>query len=262
VIPSKEKAVGIDIDGVLNEHRRHFCDLLLRHTGKALDPDAITAIPVHTIPSSPVTAEDEYAIFNLPDYWTLMPPAPGAAAALTRLRSAGLPIRLFSNRPWPDAAKFPDASASSYWHNWHRAAPWTILLRLAETAVGRRLGGRMVLASLRARPIHSLTVRWLKQHGIPYDQLTIEQSSTHADTGASGARLDRFAVAEQASMSFFIEDNPRNAARLAPHCRRVYLIDQPYNRQQPAGFPANIVRVNNWRDLLTEVAADFQLPVS
>src|SRR5438552_6087465 len=36
----KSRILGVDIDGVLNEHRTQFCQMLADRTGKVLDPSA------------------------------------------------------------------------------------------------------------------------------------------------------------------------------------------------------------------------------
>ncbi len=63
----------IDIDGVLNRHREHFCALLQKYRGKNLKPEDITAIPVRNLTKHGITYEDEQAVLNKPEYWTNMP---------------------------------------------------------------------------------------------------------------------------------------------------------------------------------------------
>ena len=55
----KSYSIGLDIDGVLNEHRPQFCNLLFELTGKKLDPEKIKVIPVHDDPDLGVTRADE-----------------------------------------------------------------------------------------------------------------------------------------------------------------------------------------------------------
>src|SRR6266545_2115015 len=50
--------VGVDIDGVLNDHRTQFAKILKIRTNKDLDPELITRLPVHEIPGTDVTADD------------------------------------------------------------------------------------------------------------------------------------------------------------------------------------------------------------
>ena len=53
----KSYAIGVDIDGVLNKHRRHFCELLKEKADKSLDPENITTIPLHECPDIGVSRE-------------------------------------------------------------------------------------------------------------------------------------------------------------------------------------------------------------
>ena len=59
----KSHIIGIDIDGVLNDHRQHFCVLLEKNTGKKIDKEKIITIPVHECPGLGVTREDEQKVF-------------------------------------------------------------------------------------------------------------------------------------------------------------------------------------------------------
>src|SRR5438128_2260191 len=50
--------VGVDIDGVIGDHRKMFAEVLKRATGKQIDPEAITKIPVHQCRELEVTKDD------------------------------------------------------------------------------------------------------------------------------------------------------------------------------------------------------------
>jgi len=69
----KSSIIGIDIDGVLNNHRQHFCNLLLKNKNKHLDPEDIFLMPVHENKSLEISRDDERAVFNDPSYWMDMP---------------------------------------------------------------------------------------------------------------------------------------------------------------------------------------------
>jgi len=80
--------IGLDIHGVLNRHRTHFCALLRDHLDKDVDFEDIQKMPVHKCPHLDVTSSDEHAVFNLPQYWTEMPVNEEAQDALKKLRNA------------------------------------------------------------------------------------------------------------------------------------------------------------------------------
>src|SRR5689334_6905602 len=120
---------GVDIDGVLNNHRHHFCRLLKSQAAKDLDPDAITVIPVHRIPGCSVTEADEHAVFNWPVYWTEMPAVSGAAEALARLRPRVTGVWIFTNRHWPKPTTFPMGREDVYLSAWQGVPD---ILRITE----------------------------------------------------------------------------------------------------------------------------------
>ncbi len=81
-----------------------------------------------------------------------------------------------------------------------------------------------------------LTREWLRKRHIVYDVLSVE-------TGAASAVRFDYATA----YGVFVEDNLKNALRMAGGCERVFLMDHPYNRA--GDLPANIQRVRGWREI-------------
>jgi hypothetical protein len=75
-------ALGVDIDGVLNKHREHFCAILKDKLHKTLDPDSITTIPIHDCPRLGISRKDENCVFNTIEYWEQMIPDNDAARKL------------------------------------------------------------------------------------------------------------------------------------------------------------------------------------
>ena len=73
--------IGVDIDGVLNDHRAQFCNILAAETGKAVNPQTITHIPVHECTTLTdmqgqgvvVSQDEEMLVFNRVEYWRHMP---------------------------------------------------------------------------------------------------------------------------------------------------------------------------------------------
>jgi len=95
--------LGIDIDGVLNKHRDQFSLLLYEKTGRKIDPDDITVLPVHEDDTLNVKREDERLVFNDPKYWTDMPVIEDAANVIQKLRNMfNIKICIFTHRPWPE----------------------------------------------------------------------------------------------------------------------------------------------------------------
>lgn len=93
-------AVGVDIDGVLNEHCQQFCKVLKKLTKKSIRPEQITRMPVRYAGIG-VTEEDERTVFESKEYWTTMPPKAGAATELGRIRDQlGFQVHAFTWRPW------------------------------------------------------------------------------------------------------------------------------------------------------------------
>ena len=71
----KRQTIGIDIDGVLNNHRPHFCKLLNDIKQKEIQPETITRLPIHQCETLSIKVDelDAHAVFNNPDYWIKMP---------------------------------------------------------------------------------------------------------------------------------------------------------------------------------------------
>jgi len=218
--------IGLDIDGVLNCHRRHFCQLLCELRRKDIDPDRITRIPVHECEGLDVTEEDEHAVFNEPRYWTEMPAMDGAADIVRRLRNVfGYSIHIFTHRPWPHPPTFPQdrrQELAAAWGEVHRR--W----RKQPNAIKR------------------ITKQWLKKHGFPYDKLTVEQGNIHA-TDPGVRTNNRFVVSRRKQIRIFVEDDLFKARKLADICEIVFLLDHPYNQANEDQLPNNVVRVKDWK---------------
>jgi|GEM_PF-4941423 len=239
---SSTVVLGVDIDGVLNDHRTHFCRLLKSLVGKHLSPEEITVVPVHKIPNCDVTDADEAAVFNWPDYWTEMPPLREAPASLARIRASGTPVWIYTRRAWPNPRTLPQGREISYWRAWRKASWWSVCDRIGSAALLDRCGVLSYAQKLLPwHAIYRITKHWLRRHGIPYDRLSIETTS-----GPDGAR---YLDANCRRIGSFVEDIPENARRLAALCQRVYLIDQPYNRVLDSELPSNVLRVYTWTQI-------------
>ena len=254
----KRNAVGIDVDGVLNLHRQHFCKLLAAKKLGVLDPADITAIPVHRIPGCKVTRADELAVFNDSAYWTDMPVVPDAARHIEALRHLGLSVYIVTSRPWPLLETPAPSELEALEKDWRRKA-----LGISKNPpFDRYLLGRLTTYFGIARPVELITRIWLAANGIRYDSLLVESGRIRL---TSPRKTDRFSLARAKSVRFFVEDDLENAVKLAFICDAVFLYDQPYNSEErpsrdPAGkapfkeqLPDNVIRVTSWDDIVQSV---------
>ena len=57
--------IGVDIDGVLNNQKEHFCEYLKNKTGINISPNQITATPVHDCEGLGVQRSDEIKVLTI-----------------------------------------------------------------------------------------------------------------------------------------------------------------------------------------------------
>jgi len=279
----KSYAVGVDIDGVLNRHREHFCKLLEENTGKKLDPQSITTIPLHDCPALGVSREDENLVFNDPRYWTEMPLLDDAEHNLARIRNLNMKIYIFSHRAWPNTSGMKQGDRKTIHEQWNNKA-----LALNRETYGDRL--RIVLNQLRlwigipedetvriawfrwirtklgSRPIEQFTKCWLRLHNFDCDELTIEQGNEDV-ADPQGHFHNRFYIARQKKLRFFVEDDLEKAIKLAYICDVVFLLEHPYNRnsqekclgcsreckQDTKDIPSNVKSVKSWDEIYRHI---------
>jgi uncharacterized HAD superfamily protein len=255
----RQNIIGVDVDGVLNDHRTQFATFLHQRCGKTIDPDAITRIPVHEIPGTQVTEADEHAIFNAVEYWDRMPPCqPEAAGPLKKIRNAlGFRVWIFTHRPWPDSTNTPANKASEYWGAWVDKSLWPSkgLLMLFERT-NRWLADRQLPTFWADSPIRSVTQRWLRLSGIPFDKLVVERGNTNTPDPRTHTR-NRFVMTRDYRVRVFVEDDLSKARKLANICEVVFLIDHPYNQCEPSSLPSNILRVKSWQQIYQSVRTLF-----
>ena len=228
--------IGVDIDGVLNRHREHFCKMLAELRGKEVDPKTITRIPVHECKelkdgsgnSVSVSEEDEHAVFNHPKYWRDMPADEGAADMLGRLKNVfRFRVFIFTHRPWPHPTTFPPGKEAAYRALWEgESQAW----QSGSVAIKR------------------ITRDWLYQHGMPCDRLVVEAGNIHTTEPRLLVR-NRFVICERKRIRVFIEDDLFKAKNLAHICEVVFLLDHPYNQCDQSHLPNNVIRVKSWREV-------------
>jgi uncharacterized HAD superfamily protein len=252
-------AVGVDIDGVLNDHRTQFCKLFALLTGKTIDPEKISRIPVHEDSSLNVSRPEEHAVFDVPAYYAEMPSVPEAADNLARIRNAfNLKIHIFTYRPRPSFGKqdprFKEWTTTA--RKMFKDEPYPPVRRIAKVMLFNNLHHALNEVRLYlpwrfgSKPIDVITRCWLTKYHFAYDRLMIEQGSDTV-SDPKGKIRNRFYMASKQKFRFFIEDDPEKAAKLAYVCDVVFLIKQPYNLTQK--MPENVVRVDTWEDLYQNV---------
>lgn len=241
--------IGVDIDGVLNEHRKHFCEVVKRQIGQQVNPEEITHIPVHEIPGSTVSVEDEHAVFNWPQYWTDMPSMPGAPKVIARLHNLfGYRIWIFTHRPWPQATTFPQAHEKAYWQEWEKHSKWARLARWKTIQyIERRIAEWFRIdLGISGRTLRNITDKWLKDNEITFDKLIIERGNTDTRDPLGHTR-NRFVISQRKKIRLFVEDDLNKALKLADICELVFLPDQPYNKAPQ--LPNNVIRVTSWQEI-------------
>lgn len=252
----RNNAIGIDIDGVLNRHREHFCEMAKTKIGKQVAPEDIKVLPVHDNAdlTDTITRDDERQIFNDPDYWSEMPAEDGASEALEAFKkSLLLPIHIFTHRPWPDEPL-----------NAPEAKRW----RIAANEMARKAKAKACVCmwvALYTRLNYRISLKyitryWLITNGISFDSLLVEQGNENI-VYTRGKYENRFNYAKRKRIRFFIEDDWVKAVKLSYICDIVFLLDHPYNKASESGeflyqnglvigrLPSNIIRVENWGSL-------------
>lgn len=241
----RSHSVGLDIDGVLNDHRSQFKKILEKQTGKVIDKDRITIIPVHEDSTLAVSGEEESDVFQDPEYWLTMPPMEGAAYVIEKKmrNSFRLKVNIFTYRPWPDTQK----KVVKEEENRGSKKEWRKAIVNHRTQVGNpmRCVGKWSLKF--QDPIRVITRNWLKDNGIKFSRLYIEKGNDNTTDPRIKIR-NRFNLARKKKLRFFVEDDLTKALKLSYFCEVVFLIDQPYNYTYK-DLPPNVLRVKSWEEL-------------
>jgi len=243
----RSNIIGIDIDGVLNRHREHFCKILKEKTSIDIDPEEIKVIPVHEDPGLHATREDEYVVFNEPKYWTDMPSMENAAKRISSfLNVFRLKVYIFTYRAWPD---MPDKGKLLETKDLFFAS-------CRSMSKIKKIWARVFKAY--ADPMVQITKEWLKNNGIKYNKLIIEKGNDFSSDPRIVFR-NRFYLARKKKIRFFVEDDLEKALKLSFICDVVFLISHPYNlpgadlseeqNKMRKELPSNIIRVKNWDEI-------------
>jgi len=255
--------LGVDIDGVLNKHREHFCKLLKENAGKQVEPEQILIMPVHESPGLNVTREDERKVFNDPRYWKDMPAIENASDRIRSLINAfRLKVYIFTYRPWPDTQDKKDLieKVQVFCQQVRRFSLklllMTILLKVKFLPVG------WLIKRWKEEPLKKITKFWLKERGIDYDKFFFEKGNDYS-SDPGGRFKNRFYISRKEKIRFFVEDDLEKAVKLSYICDIVFLVSHPYNEPQQAlpdevnavrkNFPSNIIRVKSWNEIYKNI---------
>lgn len=206
-----KQRIGVDIDGVLNNHENVFVEILKETTGKSLKCSDIKSLPVSI--STDVTRDEEHNIFETKEYWESQKLAAGAKQYLIEeiRNTIGYKPYIFT------------------WRNWN---------------VDKDLKGEQVKFD-----IEKHTKKWLKDNGIVFEKIIFESGNYDAPISLFSSKYKtRYYYAKKYKIRYFVEDNLRNAEKLSHICEYVFLVDHPYNQTENA-LPYNVIRVSNWQEI-------------
>ncbi|MFZ7137849.1 MAG: hypothetical protein ACOWW1_05475 [archaeon] len=259
--------LGVDIDGVLNEHELQFCKILKKVAKKSLTPKQIEVIPVRENKKLKITRSDEKKVFNTPEYWLEMPTKRNSAYVMNELKSGfNLKIHVFSHRPWPS-----EKNGSQIFENWiseittsYCASKLPIpkllynlnkfkLINKKGTNIFRKLillRMKSKLPGVRLDPTKLMTKCWLLENGYNYNWLTIEKGSEDI-SDPQGKFHNRFYISRKKNIRFFVEDVDEKAAKLAYICDVVFLMKHKYNNK--INLPNNVVPVSSWDEIYKQI---------
>jgi len=104
----------------------------------------------------------------------------------------------------------------------------------------RDFGYKIYIVTARKSHLKTFTLGWLEKHEIPFDDIV------------TGKQEEKQSYIERNGLDIFIEDRTKNALEATKFCKRVYLMDKPYNRYTITldESKSNIIRVNGWRDII------------
>lgn len=244
----KNFAFGVDIDGVLNNQTDHFIKYFKLINGHELDKESIKEIPVHLNEDLFIDDIQERAVFNCREYWEELQENENAFKTLNKIQKLfGYRIYLFSWRDWPQYGKDE------------------IIIKNKITRAG--------MTPLNEGEIDKITEKWFENLGLNIYvikdwksyllekfrlkiriRLTLEKGNPYISDNRftfslkkQTMLLNRFQGSSSKKIKFFVEDSPENALKLSNICEYVFLMNQPYNKNDT--FPKNVITVNNWTEL-------------
>lgn len=256
----KSNILGIDIDGVLNKHREHFCKILEKNTQKKVKPEDITIMPVHEHPSLNITSEDERKVFNDPEYWTDMPVIENVADIIRTLKNhLNMKIFIFTHRDWPDVEDKNELIEKLKLFC-RKSKGFTLSLLFLKIGMGIKF--ERLIKRVKNEPLKLITKQWLRKNEILYKKFIFEKGNDFSSDPSQGIK-NRFSISKQKKIKFFVEDDLEKAIKLSYICDVVFLLSHPYNKPNKnlqeninklrENLPPNIICVDNWDEIYKHI---------
>jgi hypothetical protein len=256
----RSNIMGVDIDGVLNQHRDQFCKIYNVNTGKQIRPDQLTHIPVSNVPGLGISRGEEYAVFNEPKYWTGMPADQTAVENVKKIcNTFHVRIHYFTHRPWPMSSTSTEQNQirrrfAREYLAWKFSDSSNSEVGILHSFIRDYFPGPSI-------PLNAITKEWLRRNNFFLGQNTklyVERSGDTISDPRCKTR-NRFYMARKKAFRFFVEDDLIKAVKLSAFCEVVFLISHPYNTSSPTleaeenerrdSLPTNLIRVRDWKDI-------------
>lgn len=257
----RSNIIGVDIDGVLNEHRKPFCDFLFKKTKKNIAPSDINVYPVHEHPTLNVHEDEARAVFNEPQYWYSMLGDLTASYYLNKLRNMfRLKVHIFTYRAWPDIRR--KEKIPSLIKNFLKYCQCVTLRKVIFHLIIHIPVIKHLLVYFKEEPLKQITTEWLAKNNIKYDKFLFERGND-STSDPIGEFRNRMFMAKKNKIKFFVEDDVEKAKKLSYICDIVFLVSHPYNEPDDKishylnelrrNLPTNIIRVDNWLEIFQHI---------
>lgn len=91
--------------------------------------------------------------------------------------------------------------------------------------------------------LKKVTEDWLAKNKVKYDNLYMTKKKSY--------------VCSELRLLYFIEDNVKYADDIAPHVEKVYLIDQPWNREAKVLFSNNTLKIDSVSSAVEDIITNI-----
>lgn len=143
------------------------------------------------------------------------------------------PVGLYGSAGGLDASQLAPELLEEIFSRFHQESIPRLPLfpgaKLALTLIHRRY--RIIIVTARRPYSRPQTLRWLEEHGLPFDALYHTEEKTDIPESITAA----------------IDDHPHHIQAYRALDRQVFVMDQPWNRAIPH---ADVIRVTGWDALL------------
>jgi uncharacterized HAD superfamily protein len=110
----------------------------------------------------------------------------------------------------------------------------------------KSLGKNHELFVVTSRPnmVQKQTIEWLEQHFPSTFKKVL--FTNHWDKNSPNKLITKAELCEKEKIEIMIEDNSSYASECAKVCKKVILMDQPWNRKDT--FLKNVIRIHSWKE--------------